>query len=345
MKNRIMPYLMLLTLCVSSLSFAEPQSEEAVIYDLEMELATHLLPVAKMLGARHLHDQPVRIGRNAEFPHTIELGRKSDGDKRHRTNLIVEGVSFNEDTPERGVARVFEGAVEQGARFSFFAGPEAVATEVSRNVNSYKENYFDVSKSSAASVKVINSFKVHAEGGIKGVGSARVDEENETTVEASTASSEARGERVREEIQLEVSFDVEIPPYETRIYVIDVKRSEVSTPIKRKGRIEFSFRLDAYNWAGNYSELAFRKGKHWNIAHFVGFEDLEWFLTGQRKAEFPGMGRFMAECKEVQPCKAAVAWLLNPKNRELSAKGHEVRNYPYDTAIRTLGADGKPILK
>lgn len=320
---------------------AAPESEEAIIYELEYNIAKQLIPIAKILGATRLYDEPKRVGRKPDFPHRWKIGGKKDGDKRKDSVVNFMGFSLTDGETIRGKSEIVEGKSEPGIHEVLEGGPEGFHEELERELTTYEETQSSFSKESYASLEIINKFSAHAEGGVDGVGSATIDEENTTTVTAGTSSSEAGSNTNRREVRINAKRSITIPPNAIRQLVIDINRATVITPIQKKGTMNPQLNYDIYNWAGNNTTIAFKKGEHWNIVKVDNYQHLKWFFQGERKAEYPNMTRFEKKCNAVKKCAAALKWLYNPKNFEISAKGQEKKDYPAKTHVRILCGNGK----
>ena len=173
-----------------------------------------------------------------------------------------------------------------------------------------------------ASFEVTNRTHVKASGGIDGIASAEA--ENETTATAKTEFGMRGGTRQLTRSRFKATTRVQVPKGEHHIATVDMGPVREVTPYTEIGFIDAVMDLDLHNWAGNHAPYL-PSGDHHNIVHCDTWQDLLWFLEGERVAEYPGMRHFLQSCSRAS--LDAYHWLADKENRKVELAGRRVREY------------------
>ena len=339
MKKSILVLLVLLLLPVASLVQAAPYNEESRLYAYEQEYATRLLPVMRKLGVDRLEKAPTRMGRDKALPHEWALGWKRHGSKRHRTRVTFKAIDYSDSDPIEGTPVVYD-LPDEGRGWSQIYRPQAIPIDqlVDESIELNEEVYENYRVE--ASFSVTNRTSVKAEAKVGPVGASA---ESETTVSASAGFGLDRGTRTVTKYIHKVSTTVHIPVGQAVMVTVDVSKRKVVTPITERGLIEAEVMWNLSDWAEKHAKYL-RDGKDAkrNRIYFDTFQDLLWFLEGQRIAEYPNMKHFLKDMryqaargdKDAKGALAFYAWAKNDENRRVELLKERVRIYESAGEVR-----------
>lgn len=301
-------------------------SEQRVLYEWQLEFGQRLSPILKDLGCRRI-DRVERSGTDPDLPHKWRFAYKF-ADKRKRTDITFQNIDYTGTREEPGETITYKLPTRDGGwRREYPPSKIDVEETITREVELVEETTSDYT--SMASFEVTNRVHAKASGGVDGIAEAEVETETTTTAKASFGLS--GGTRKISKRSETASTKIVVPAGQHLTATVDIGRAKEVTPILEVAYIEAEMRIDLYNWAGN--EAPFLKGgKHWNVIQCSSFQDLLWFLEGERVVEYPGMRDFLKKCSKAS--RQSYKWLLDRKNRRVELERQVVRIYESDSRIQ-----------
>ena len=286
-------------------------------------------PLLLDLGARYL----VRpyLGRYDDEEKTLNwgLGHKNHGDKRHRSAVVFQGITYRDGVKDTGRTRKIE--VNRRILWTVKHDNRLAQNDETRGI---KELVFDESYNEVKtdfSIDIVTNFSAAAQGTIAGIG-GNISQSINTHTHAGESTfqyNKKKTERVIDtSTRLRYPGPVFIDTYdklgrvsgrkmveEGPIWLIDCPVATVHTitPITQWGIWDARIKLNVYDWAGNYGLLP--KGKNKNELEFSSFNELIDFMEGDLVLQYPWTAGLKKKLSKAS--KEGLAWLKDEENRNV----------------------------
>ena len=335
----------------------EPFNEQKVIYEFSHKLVRKLQPLCRALGVpKHRLGWGVyRQGNETELPHEYLMGWKEGSSKwKYQTRLTIDGLTYVDDDPIEGEAIVYDLPDDERNWSNAYDLKAIPVTDVIReSIKLHEETWEGYSAEATFNVTNRTAASASVSGGVDGIAEGEASVETETVVEAGGSFGTSGGQNKTREYTREVETTVHREDLRAAmdlgksglIVSVDVFKRKVVTPISERGIIEMSMVLDLYDWTEeNRTYLRGGKDEKHNKIKFASFQDLIWFIEGQRMAEYPGMERFLGDMKWLARTKddkiakevlKLYAWLKGKENRRVELAKERVRVYEFAGQLTT----------
>ena len=292
-----------------------------------------IIPFVEDLGARHLVGNPY-LGRYDHENKSIAwgLGHKKHGDKRHRTSVNFEAITYKDGKQEEGKTTAIE--IDHRVGWSRKLDNRKVATKVTvtKKVMLYEETFNKLR--TLTSLDIVNNFSASAQGEISGIGGS-VSSSTTTSVHTEIETEKFNHTKKEQVLDDETVLDYPGPvlyeadvwdadgkvlhrkgsvQYEGDIWLIErpVLKLQTSTPMKQWGIWDCArLHINVYDWAGNYGALP--DGKHKNELVLNGLGELLDLMKGNLVLQY----KWSANYKPSRAVKNCIAWLEDEENRNV----------------------------
>ena len=266
------------------------------------------VPVARDLGGQHLKTPYIKKYDHDDKSIHFNIGSKRHGDKRHRTEVMLNGITYTEGEKTEGTVRTFESDREVAWSRQLDNRQVRNRETVTHTIRKTTEKYNKLR--SFSSLDVLTELTVSAHGEIAGFGGSVTQR---TSI---SAHSEIEAEQFNKQVTEEyVEDSVDLSEYpKGAVWLLEryIAKIQTVTPISQWGIWdcgEIVFNL--YDWAGNNSVLP--DGRHDHKYTFAGFAEFVDFLNGNLSLRYP----FMDNYRPDRDVRAAIRWLENTANRQV----------------------------
>ena len=286
-------------------------------------------PLLLDLGARYL----VRpyLGRYNDEEKTLNwgLGHKNHGDKRHRSAVVFQGITYRDGVKDVGRTRSIE--VARRIVWSVKHDNRIAQNDETRGTKelTFDETYNEIKTES--SLDIATNFSGAAQATIAGIGGS-VSQSVDTKTHVGVSTFQYDKHKTERVIDTSTRLCYPGPLYrvdkdadgvvigrtlveEGPIWLIDcpVATIHTITPITQWGIWDARIKLNVYDWAGNYGLLP--KGKNKNELEFSSFNELIDFMEGDLVLQYPWTSGLRKKLSKAS--KEGFAWLKDEENRNV----------------------------
>ena len=253
------------------------------------------------------------------------FGYKKHGDKRMRTTVYYQGITYADGEKREGKA--YQRVEDSYSAWSVKHDNRLVQNDetISKKVASFEETYNQIETFS--SLDLIQRFSATAQGEVAGFGGSVT---SSTEAHAHTEVKTNKYDRQKREVVLDTSARICYPgpvyrdDYDTNgqisgrtlvqegpIWLVDrpIEVIHTVTPVEQEGTWDAGIYLDLENWAGNYGPLP--SGEHWNRLKFGNLSELQSFMRRELVLQYKWLHRLDLS----DASKRGLEWLENESNR------------------------------
>ena len=253
------------------------------------------------------------------------LGHKKHGDKRHRTTVAYQGITYIDG--EERVGKTYSRVEDRYLAWSVQHDNRRVQNDetVGEKKASYQETYSQIE--TLTSADLMQRFTATAQGEFSGIGGS-VSSVTEARAHSEVATNKYNLQK--EEVILDNSARIYYPGpvyrddydaegrisgrtlvQEGEIWQVDrpIEVVHTVTPIEQDGTWDAAIKLDLENWAGNYGVLP--DGEHWNVFEFANLSELISFMRREMVLQY----KWLPDLKLSDESKRGLDWLEDESNR------------------------------
>ena len=286
-----------------------------------------LMPLLIDLGARYLVKPYLGKYDDEEKTANWGFGYKHHGDKRHRTTVAYQGITYADG--ERREGKAYQRVEDSYSAWSVKHDNRLVQNDetVTKKIVSFEETYNQIE--TFTSLDLIQRFSATAQGEVAGFGGSVT---SSTEAHAHTEVKTNKYDRQRRETTLDTSARICYPGpvyrddydangqlsgrtlvQEGEIWLVDrpIEVVHTVTPIEQEGVWDAAVKLDLENWAGNYGILP--DGKHWNVLEFGNLSELLSFMNKELVLRF----KWLPKLQLSDESKRGRDWLADVDNRRV----------------------------
>ena len=284
-----------------------------------------MVPLVLDLGARYIVRPYLGMYNDEEKTAKWGLGHKKHGDKRHRTTVMYQGITYIDG--EERVGKTYSRVEDRYLAWSVKHDNRRVQNDetVGEKKASYQETYSQIE--TLTSADLMQRFTATAQGEFSGIGGS-VSSVTEARAHSEVATNKYNLKQ--EEVILDNSARIFYPGpvyrddfdangqisgrtlvQEGEIWLVDrpIEVIHTVTPVEQDGTWDAAIKLDLENWAGNYGVLP--DGEHWNVFNFANLTELISFMRRELILQY----KWLPGLQLSDESKRGLEWLEDVSNR------------------------------
>ena len=284
-----------------------------------------MVPLVLDLGARYIVKPYLGMYNDEEKTAKWGLGHKKHGDKRHRTSVAYQGMTYIDG--EERVGKTYSRVEDRYLAWSVKHDNRRVQNDetVGEKKASYQETYSQIE--TLTSADLMQRFTATAQGEFSGIGGS-VSSVTEARAHSEVATNKYNLKK--EEVILDNSAHIYYPGpvyrddydengllvgrtlvQEGEIWLVDrpIEVVHTVTPVEQDGTWDAAIKLDLENWAGNYGVLP--DGEHWNVFDFANLSELMSFMRRELILQY----KWLPGLQLSDESKRGLEWLEDVSNR------------------------------